>query len=69
MNEIRLYADNFGAAFSEETGFLHFLRERTNGGWWRRESPAICISLHLMMNPKKAVITSMNARTTEARTS
>ena len=37
MNEARLYADNFGAAFSEETGFLHFLRERTNGGWWRRE--------------------------------
>ena len=37
MNEAKLYADNFGAAFSEETGFLHFLRERTNGGWWRRE--------------------------------
>ena len=37
MNEARLYADNFGAAFSEETGFLHFLRERTNSGWWRRE--------------------------------
>lgn len=37
MNEARLYADNFGAAFSEENGFLKFLQERTNGGWWRRE--------------------------------
>ena len=37
MNEARLYADNFGAAFSEENGFLKFLQERTNSGWWRRE--------------------------------
>ena len=37
MNEARLYADNFGAAFSEENGFLHFLKERMDRGWWRRE--------------------------------
>ena len=37
MNEAKLYADNFGAAFFEENGFLHFLKERTDGGWWRRE--------------------------------
>lgn len=37
MNEAKLYADNFGAAFFEENGFLHFLGERTDGGWWRRE--------------------------------
>ena len=37
MNKAKLYADNFGAAFFEENGFLHFLGERTDGGWWRRE--------------------------------
>ena len=37
MNEAKLYADNFGAAFFEENGFLRFLKERTDGGWWRRE--------------------------------
>ena len=37
MNEARLYADNFGASFSEENGFLKFLQERTNSGWWKRE--------------------------------
>ena len=80
MNETRLYSDNFGAAFSAddpsgETGFLHFLRERTDGGCVERTSkqvqktPVICISLPLTMNPKKAVITGVNAWTTELRTS
>lgn len=32
MNEARIYADNFGAAFSEENGFLKFLQERTDSG-------------------------------------
>ena len=67
MNEAKLYADNFGAAFFEEYGFLHFLKERTDGGCVERtckqvqKSPAICISLHSTRNPKKAVITSTNA--------
>lgn len=37
MNEARLYADNFGATFSEENRFLSFLKERTDNGWWKRE--------------------------------
>ena len=74
MNEARLYADNFGAAFSAvdpsaETGFLHFLRERMTADGGGVKSPAICISLHSTMNPKKAVITSTNVWTTEPKTS
>lgn len=38
MNEAKLYADNFGAAFSEENRFLSFLKERTDNGWWKREN-------------------------------
>ncbi len=37
MNEARLYADNFGAVFSEENRFIRFLKERTDNGWWKRE--------------------------------
>ena len=75
MNEAKLYADNFGAAFFEEYGFLHFLKERTDGGCVERtckqvqKSPAICISLHSTMNPTKVVIISTNAWTTEPKTS
>ncbi len=38
MNEAKLYADNFGETFSKEDGFLHFLKERTDNGWWKREN-------------------------------
>ena len=75
MNETRLYADNFGAAFSEENGFLKFLQERTNSGCVERtckqmpKIPVICISLLSTMNPKKAVITGVSAWTMTEKTS
>lgn len=35
MNEALVFADRFGAAFSEENRFLGFLRERDRNGWWQ----------------------------------
>ena len=69
MNEARLYADNFGAAFSEETGSSIFSEKERTADGGDVKIPAICISLLSMMNPKKAAITSTNAWTTEPKTS
>ncbi len=37
MNEARLYADNFGTTFDDESEFLSFLRNRNSDSWWKKE--------------------------------